>query len=157
MATPRTNRAATERSKTTRKKTWTPPSMLDAPDAPPGFKHRWIRESAAGQDDKSNMSKRLREGFELVRAEDYPDFPAPTIDNGAHAGIIGVGGLVLAKIPVEIAESRNDYYQQQAEDMVQAADSDLMRESNSSMPISSPDRRTNVTFGNPENKSSEDS
>jgi hypothetical protein len=87
--------------------------MLDAPDAPPGYQFRWIREATRGVDDKSNMSKRIREGYEPVRAEDYPDFEAPTIENGSRSGVIGVGGLILAKVPLETAEERNAYFQQQ--------------------------------------------
>lgn len=157
MATPRTTRSATTRSKTTRKQSWAPPSMLEAPDAPAGYKHRWIRAESGGVDDKINMSKRMREGFEPVRAEDYPDFIAPTIDNGQHAGVIGVGGLILAKIPEEIANERKDYFEAQANAAMEAVDNDFMRESDGSMPLSKPDRRTQVTFGNPENKGSEDS
>ena len=123
VATDRSPRSAQAREKETRRTPWAPPSALDAPPAPPGFKHRWIRESILGQDDKTNMSKRLREGFEPVRSEEFPDFEAPTIQDGVHAGVIGVGGLMLA------------------------VDTDLMRESDPSMPISRPNRNTKVTFG----------
>ena len=109
----RNSRSAETRETQTRRKPWQPPSMLDAPKAPAGYKFRWIRESVRGQDDKSNMSKRVREGYEPVRAEDYPDFEAPTIENGSRSGVIGVGGLILAKVPLETAEERNAYFQQQ--------------------------------------------
>jgi hypothetical protein len=158
MPNDRTSRAAETRDKTSRKKSWAPPSMLDAPEAPPGYKYRWIREAAGGTDDKVNMSKRMREGYEPVRAEDHPDFMAPTVDEGKHAGTIGVGGLILAKIPQEIADERNAYYRNQAEQAVDAADHDLMRESHASMPISKPNRKSQTTFGNPLNRNdSEDS
>ena len=97
--TDRTSRSAETRAKTARRKPWQPPSMLDAPEAPPGYKHRWVRAEVRGHDDKANMAKRIREGFEPVRAEDHPDFDAPMIEDGKHAGVIGVGGLILAKIP----------------------------------------------------------
>ena len=156
MPIDRTKRAAETRDKTSRKKSWTPPSMLDAPEPPPGYKYRWLREATGGVDDKVNMSKRMREGYEPVRAEDHADFIAPTIDEGRNAGTIGVGGLILAKIPEEIADQRNEYYQQQSENAMAAVDNDLMRESNAAMPISKPNRQSQTTFGNPLNKSSED-
>ena len=73
----RTPRAETSRAKSSRPKAWKPPSSLDAPPAPEGFAHRWIRMEANGQDDRKNLSARLREGFALVRAEEYPDWDLP--------------------------------------------------------------------------------
>ena len=96
----RTARTAQTREKTSRRKPWTPPSTLDAPPPPEGYVHRWIRDSVMGYDDKKNLSARIREGFELVRAEEYPDFEAPSIQDGKHAGVIGVGGLLLARFPI---------------------------------------------------------
>ena len=147
VATDRSPRSAQARDKQTRKTPWAPPSALDAPPAAPGFKHRWIRESILGQDDKTNMSKRLREGFEPVRAEEFPDFEAPTIQDGVHAGVIGVGGLILARIPEETVNERKDYFDSLTADAMRAVDTDLMRESDPSMPISRPNRNTKVTFG----------
>ena len=145
--TDRSPRSAESRDKVSRRKPWQPPSLLDAPPPPQGYVHRWIRESMIGQDDPANMSKRIREGWEPVRAEDYPDFEAPSIDDGKHAGIIGVGGLILAKIPKETVEERRAYYQNVADQQIQAVDNDLMRESNQVMPISAPNRSSKVTFG----------
>ena len=142
--TPRTSQT---REKQSRRKPWRPPSSLDAPPAPEGFIHRWIRESVMGFDDKKNLSARLREGFELVRADEYPDFEAPTIQDGKHAGVIGVGGLVLARFPVESAKERKKFYEKKTEDQMTAVDNDLMRENHPSMPISKPERQSKITFG----------
>ena len=143
----RTPRSAESRDKTSRRKPWQPPSLLDAPPPPQGYVYRWIRESMIGQNDPANMSKRIREGWEPVRAEDHPDFEAPSIEDGKHAGVIGVGGLILAKIPKETVDERRAYYQNVADQQIQAVDNDLMRESNQVMPISNPNRSTKVTFG----------
>jgi hypothetical protein len=143
----RSPRTSQTREKTVRAKPWTPPSQLDAPDPPEGFVHRWVRESVMGFDDKKNLSARLREGFELVRADEYPDFEAPTVQDGKHAGVIGVGGLVLARIPEETVGQRKAYFQGQTKDQMDAVDNDLMREQHPSMPISKPDRQSRVTFG----------
>lgn len=142
----KTPRTADTREKAARRKPWAPPSSLDAPPAPEGFVHRWIRASVMGYDDKKNLSARVREGFELVRADEYPDFEAPTIQDGRHAGVIGVGGLVLARFPAETREERNAYYGKRTQDQLKAVDNDLMREQHPSMPISN-ERQSRVTFG----------
>ena len=149
----RTPRAETARTKTARVQTWKPPSSLDAPPPPEGYTHRWIRVETNGVDDRKNFSARLREGFEPVRAEEYPDFMAPTIQDGVHAGVIGVGGLILARFPLETAAQRNAYYRRQSADQLAAVDNDLLRENHPSMPIIKPERQTRVTFGG--NRSSE--
>lgn len=143
----RTPRAAQSRDKTARRRPWRPPSALDAPPAPEGYVHRWIRESYGGVDDKKNLSARLREGFELVRADEYPDFEAPTVQDGKHAGIIGVGGLILARFPVESAEERKTYYRRRTKEAMTAVDNDLMKEQHPSMPIDKPVRQSRVQFG----------
>lgn len=145
--TDRSPRSTQSREKTSRAKPWRPPSTLDAPPAPEGYVHRWIRESVMGVDDKKNLSARLREGFELVRADEYPDFEAPTVQDGKHAGVIGVGGLVLARFPEETRAQRTSHFRQQTADQMTAVDNDLMREQHPSMPISKPERQSRVTFG----------
>ena len=141
----KTPRAVQTREKTTRRKPWAPPSSLDAPPAPDGFKHRWIRAEVMGIDDNKNLSSRLREGFELVRADSGAQYP--TIQEGKYKGVIGVGGLLLARIPVEIVEERMDYFAQQTQDKETAINNDLLKEEHPSMPISKPDRQSRVTFG----------
>jgi hypothetical protein len=143
----KTPRSADTREKSSARKPWAPPSSLDAPPAPEGYAHRWVRVESGGADDRKNFSARLREGFEPVRAEEFPDFHMPTIQDGKHAGVIGVGGLILCRIPVEIVAERQAYYGRMAREQMQAVDNDLMRENNPVMPIHKPDRRSNVTFG----------
>ena len=140
------SRASQTRAKDTRPQTWTPPSSLDAPPAPDGFRHRWIRAETMGFDDTKNMSGKLRSGFELVRADQYPESNYPTVNEGKYAGVIGVGGLLLARIPEEIAKARADYYNKQTRDRDEAINNDLMKEQHPSMPINS-ERQTRVTFG----------
>lgn len=155
IKTDRNSRSAETRDSQTRRTPWAPPSMLDAPTPPPGYQFRWIREATRGIDDKSNMSKRIREGYEPVRAEDFPEFEAPTIDSGSNSGVIGVGGLILAKVPTETAEERNAYFRGQAESAMQGVDQNYMRESDARMPIKDGDiqRTSKVAFGSkPVNK-----
>ena len=142
----RTSRASQTRVKEEKKKVWTPPSSLDAPPAPDGYKHRWLRAESMGFDDTSNMSAKLRSGYELVRADQYPDANYPTVQDGKYKGVIGVGGLLLARIPEEIVESRKEYFARQTKDKSAAIDNDLMMEQHPSMPINN-ERQTRVTFG----------
>ena len=142
----RSNRESATREKQERRKAWAPPSQLDAPPAPIGYKHRWIRERVMDYDDKANIYKRQREGYELVRAEDYPDTDYPVIDEGKNAGVIGQGGLLLARIPEEIVEERNQYFMDKTNTQMEAVDRDLMKESNPAMPISK-ERKSQVAFG----------
>ena len=140
------SRASQVRSKDTRPKTWTPPSSLDAPPAPDGFRHRWIRAEVVGFDDTKNMSGKIRSGWELVRADEYPESQYPSVKDGKYAGVIGVGGLLLARIPEEIAKSREEFFKKQTQARDEAINNDLMKEQHSSMPINA-ERQSRVTFG----------
>ena len=142
----KTPRASQSREQTKRPTTWTPPSSLDAPPAPDGFRHRWIRTEVLGFDDTKNMSGKIRSGWELVRADQYPDQDYPSLKEGKYAGVIGVGGLVLARIPEEIAKSREDFFKKQTQAKDEAINNDLMKEQHSSMPINA-ERQSRVTFG----------
>ena len=144
----RASRGTETREKQARRKPWSPPSALDAPPAPEGYKHRWIRTEVRGQSDTKNMSSRLREGYEPVRADEYPDFEAPTIEDGRHAGCIGVGGLILARIPLETVEERTAYFDNKTEGQMEAVDNDYFRDgSHPSMSVAKPNRQTRVTLG----------
>lgn len=142
----RTPRAATTRDKTQRRKPWAPPSHLEAPDAPQGYVHRWIRTAMRGEDDKMNVHAKLREGWEPVRADEYPDRDYATIEDGRYAGVIGNGGLMLCRLPEETAQERSAYYGNRTREQMQAVDQDLMKDEHPSMPISR-DRRSRVSFG----------
>ena len=142
----KTSRASQTRDKVKKPTTWTPPSSLDAPPAPDGFRHRWIRAESLGFQDSKNISGRIRSGYELVRADEYKDSDYPVVTDGKYAGVIGVGGLVLARVPEEIAKARTEYFRKQSEGQEEAIDNDLMREEHKSMPINV-DRQSRVTFG----------
>ncbi len=141
-----TSRANQTRSKSERPKVWVPPSSLDAPPAPKGFRHRWIRAESVGFDDTKNISGKLRSGWELVRADEYENSEYPVVKDGKYAGVIGVGGLLLARIPEELAKQRDEYFKKQTEARDEAVENELMREQHPSMPINV-DRQTRVTFG----------
>ena len=142
----KTPRASQSRVSEKRPQTWTPPSALDAPPAPDGYRQRWIRVESMGFDDTKNATGKLRSGWEFVRADEYPDENYPSLKEGKYAGVIGVGGLVLARIPEELAQQREAYYQGRTKDREDAVNNDLLKEQHPGMPINQ-DRQSRVTFG----------
>ena len=142
----KTSRAAVTRSKTERPKEYKPPSSLDAPPAPDGFRHRWIRAESMGFNDSKNIHGRLRSGYELVRADEYADGESyPIVMDGKYAGVIGVGGLLLARIPEELAQSRVAYQARQTEGQDEAVENDLLKDQDKRMPMKF--ERSSKNFG----------
>ena len=143
----KTSRASQTRSQSERPKVWVPPSALDAPPAPDGFRYRWIRAETVDFQDTKNVAGRLREGYELVRADEVENAgDYPVLDDGKYTGVIGVGGLLLAKVPIEIAKQRQEHMTRRHEDRSKAVENDLMKEQDQRMPINV-DRQSRVTFG----------
>jgi len=141
-----TSRAAGTRTKTERPKEYKPPSSLDAPPAPDGFRHRWIRAESMGFNDSKNIHGRLRSGYELVRADEYDDGESyPIVMDGKYAGVIGVGGLLLARIPEELAQSRVAYQARQTEGQDEAVENDLLKDQDKRMPMKF--ERSSKNFG----------
>ena len=144
--TNKSSRASQTRAKEKRKVVWTPPSYLDTPNAPSGFRHRWVRVEILGFVDTKNVQGRLRSGYELVRADEYPEDDYPAIPDGKYEGVIGHGGLVLTRVPEEIAQARAEYNAKLAGEQMEAVDNDLMKEQDRRMPINI-DRQSRTTFG----------
>jgi len=119
-----------------------PASSLPDPNPEPGYVFRWVATHVMGQADPSNVSKQLREGWEPVRAEDHPEM-ALFVN---QSGNIEIGGLMLCKMPAELAESRAAYYEQQARMQVDSVDSQLMRNNDPRMPLFK-DNRSSVSRG----------
>ena len=142
----KTSRASQTRSKEESKKIWTPPNSLDAPPAPTGYRHQWIRAESMGYQDTKNVAASLREGYELVRADEYPDQDYPQMTEGRYAGIIGVGGLLLARIPEEIALQIEEYYNKKTQEKDEAINNDLMKERQAGMKFRN-ESASSVTFG----------
>ena len=147
----RTSRSSSTRENLEQPKTWTPPSSLAAPKAPAGYAHRWIRTEVQGFEDTANVSKKLREGWEFVKSSTIDselgkghNFPFYT--DGKYKGLIGIGGLVLGRIPLDILQQRAEYFKRITQDRMNAVDRDLMKEQHPDMPINI-ERQSNVTFG----------
>jgi hypothetical protein len=147
MAENRINRELESREKTVRRKSWQRPETLPSPTPEDGYSYRWIRVSTQGNTDATNVSSKLREGWEPVKAADHPEITLVTIENERFADNVVIGGLMLCKAPTELVEERNDYYQTQTRSQMNAVDNNLMRENDPRMPLFN-DRKTKVTFGN---------
>jgi hypothetical protein len=137
------SRKSETREQVTRKRGWVPPSNLDAPEPPEGYHHRWVRSEYRGQQDEKNVIGRLRSGYELVRADEYPDrMDLPSISDGKYKGVIGTGGLILMRCPIEVKEDRDGL----TNDKTTAIEKDLHKDEHPAMPIHQ-DRQSRVTFG----------
>ena len=146
MAENRIDRELKTREKDVRKRAWTRPETLPSPLPQDGYAFRWIRVSNQGQVDATNVSSKLREGWEPVRAEDHPEISMVTVEQERFRDNIVIGGLFLCKAPVEMVEERTDHFQQQTDSQMQSVDNNLMRENDPRMPLFN-DRKTKVTFG----------
>jgi hypothetical protein len=134
------------REKTTRKKAWTRPEVLPNPTPEDGYVYRWIRVATRGVSDATNVSSKIREGWEPVRADMHPEIFADAVSDERFKDNILIGGLMLCKAPQEMVDDRNEYYKQQTAAQMQSVDHNLMRESDPRMPIFN-DRKSSVTFG----------
>jgi hypothetical protein len=125
---------------------WRPPETLPSPDDRPGWKHRWIRISFLGQPDPSNTSSKLREGYEPVKAEEYPELLVHASTEGRFKGNIEVGGLLLCRIPEEFLKQRDAYYANQSKAQMESVDNNFLKDSDPRMPLFS-NKQSKVTFG----------
>ncbi len=144
----RTPRDVEKREQDVRNEDWTPPNLLPDPLPKDGWNFKWVRISTLGRDDPMNYSKKLREGWEAVPMEECPELEHLVLDpSPKFKGKIEVGGLLLCRMPSKMANQRNEHYKTQSVDAMKAVDQSLMRESNPAMPISQPDRKSRVSFG----------
>jgi hypothetical protein len=142
----RDSRASDNREAVKRPVVWKEPNALDAPAPPDGFRHRWIRAESLGFDDTKNIAGKLRSGYELVRADEYQATNFPVVGDGKYKGVIGVGGLLLARIPEEVAEARAKFYADKSIERADGIKNDLLKDQHPSMPISY-DSRSSKSFG----------
>ena len=146
MAENRIKRDLETRELTTRKRSWQRPELLPSPEPEDGYKFHWVRVSTQGQVDATNVSSKIREGWEPVKASDHPEITMVSVENERFKDNVVIGGLMLCKAPVEMVEERNDYYNQQARSQMESVDNNLMRENDPRMPLFN-ERKTKVTFG----------
>lgn len=148
MADTRSSRESENRENSVRKKAWAPPETLPSPTPQDGWTFRWNRASMLGQLDPTNMSAKLREGWEPCKAEDHPELMYQADPNSRYKGNIEIGGLLLCKAPVEMVEQRDAYYRQQTQNQMESVDNSYMRERDgrSNMSLFN-DKKSSVSFG----------
>ena len=147
MAENRINRELETRERTVRKKSWTRPEVLPSPTPEAGYDYHWVRVSTQGQVDATNVSSKLREGWEPVKATDHPEITMVAIEQERFKDNIVIGGLMLCKAPKELVEERNEpITTTQAKSQMHSVDNNLMRENDPRMPLFN-ERKTKVTFG----------
>ena len=146
MAENRQNRELETRERTVRKRAWNRPDVLPNPNPEPGYEFRWIRVSTRGQADPMNVSLKLREGWEPVKASDHPEVFVTTIEDQRFKDNIVIGGLMLCKAPKEMVDDRNAFYQDQTDAQIRSVDNNFMRENDPRMPLFA-ERKSKVTFG----------
>lgn len=147
MAENRNSRELDLRQTRERPKSWAPPTLLPEPAPQDGYKFRWIRVSTLNQADPTNLSGKLREGWEPVRASDHPELHLHGMDTSEKfKDNVVIGGLMLCKTPTEFVEQRNAYYQQQTATQTESVDNHFLRQSDPRMPLIS-ERKSSVSFG----------
>jgi len=146
MVENRIDRELETRERKTRKKAWQRPETLPSPNPEPGYDYHWVRVSTQGLIDATNVSSKLREGWEPVKEVDHPEITIVTIENEKFKDNIVIGGLMLCKAPKELVAERNAYFSEQADAQIKSVDNNLMRENDPRMPLFN-DRKTKVTFG----------
>ena len=146
MAENRIARELESRSNKERPKTWQPASTLPEPDKQPGYAYRWIRVSMVGQADASNVSSKLREGWEPVRIEEQPQFKMLVDPNSRFKDNIEVAGLLLCKIPEELMTQRRDYFAKKNRAQIESVDNNFMRENDPRMPLFR-EKQSKTSFG----------
>jgi hypothetical protein len=146
MAENRMKQEHETREKRTQKRAWVRPELLPSPTPREGYTYHWVRVSTNGDPDPTNVSSKLREGWEPVKATDHPEIELVSIENERFKDNIVMGGLLLCEAPVELVEQRNAYYRQHAQQQVESVDNNLMRENDPRMPLFT-EKQSEVTFG----------
>jgi hypothetical protein len=146
MADNRIARDLDNRDSAQRVKAWTPPSTLPPLPVEEGWVFRYIRTSIMGVADPSNVSAKFREGWEPVKAEDYPELKIQADPNSRYKGNIEIGGLLVCKAPKELMSQRDAYFNKQAQAQIQSVDNSFMKLNDERMPLFN-EKRTTVSFG----------
>lgn len=138
----RTPREQVSREKTARM-VYRPPSTLPDPNPEPGYVYRWIATHLLGQANPTNVSQKMREGWEPVKAADHPEL---MLVGNAATGNVEIGGLMLCKMPKELADSRNEFFARQAQAQIDSVENNFMRNNDPRMPLFS-DKKTETSRG----------
>lgn len=143
----RTPRESETREASSRRKNWAPPTVLPEPEKKEGWRYRWVRTSTLNSLDNTNVSSKLRQGWEPVKAEEHPEITVLRDRKSEFKDNIEIGGLLLCKAPEELMQDRDAYYRELSQSQVTSVENDLMRQNDPRMPLLKPEISTRVTFG----------
>jgi len=146
MTANRLSRELETRETTARTKSWVRPELLPSPTPEPGYVYHWVRISTRGAADPTNVSSKLREGWEPVKAVDHPEIVLVGVESERFKDNIVMGGLMLCKAPVEMVDERNEHYRNMAKSQMTSVNNNFMRENDPRMPLFN-EQSTKVTFG----------
>lgn len=141
MAENRNLRDNVSREKTARY-VYKPSSELPDPTPEPGWDYRWVATHILGQANPTNVSRKLRDGWEPVMAKDHPELMLQASANGN----VEIGGLMLCKIPTEKSAAMTEYFEGQAQNQMESVDNHFMRNNDPRMPLFV-DKRSSVSKG----------
>ena len=142
----RMDRALDTRAANFRPSSWQAPETLPQPEDRPGWKHRYVRLSTNGQSDPSNISSKLREGYEPCKGDEYPELMMHASTEGRFKGNIEVGGLMLCRIPSEFMKQRDAHFAKQNKAQMDSVDNTFMKDNDPRMPLFK-ESASKVTFG----------
>jgi hypothetical protein len=111
---------------------YVPPSSLPDPTPEPGYVYRWIATHVLGEHQVTNVSTKMREGWEPVKAVDHPEL---MLQGNEKTGNVEIGGLMLCKMPRDMAQARDEYYAKQARAQMESVDNTFMRNNDPRMPL----------------------
>ena len=146
MVATRTPRETETRAASEREKVWQPASTLPEPNKQDGYDYRWVRTAFLSKTDPTNLSSKMREGWEPVRIEEQEHFRFFLDPDSRFKDNIEVGGLLLCKAPYELMAQRRRYFSNQAEANMEAVNNNFMRENDPRMPLFS-ERKSKTSFG----------
>jgi len=141
-----TERSSATREATTREEEYTfeEPDALTIPDLVQArfdneeMSLRWIRISVKGVDDIMNVGKKQQEGWIFVTPDEVPEMAITSFvrEEGRYLGAVCRGDLALAKKPTVKVKARQKFYEKKANEQMDAVNAQLMKNSDSRMPIS---------------------
>ena len=142
----RTPRDLETRETFQRQAQWAPAALLPEINKEPGWAYRWIRTSMAGQSDATNVSSKMREGWEPVKLSEHPELKLYIDPNTRFPDAVEVGGLMLCKTPQAFVDQRTAYYNNQTQSQTEAVDNSFMKENDARMPLFS-QKSSKTSFG----------
>jgi hypothetical protein len=142
----RTSRDLETRETFQRQAQWAPAALLPEITKEPGWAYRWIRTSMAGQSDATNVSSKMREGWEPVKLSEHPELKLYIDPNTRFPDAVEVGGLMLCKTPQAFVDQRTAYYNNQTQSQTEAVDNSFMKENDARMPLFS-QKSSKTSFG----------